>query len=91
MKVQVKIPRTSVHHFTEELPDEQSKDVLQFDLQILSIPDLPMYNVRVDYPITIAKVKAAVQEKVVAVKAQLAVDETIRSTLENDLEFEVTV
>lgn len=86
--MKVRIDRNTIHHFIEQVLDAQgqptgeTKGVLQFDIIVVEYPKLPTYGIRVDYPISRAKVKAelmALKERIVA---QMQRDAEIRDTFE---------
>lgn len=96
--MKVKIDPKHIHHFKEEVlnvhdnPTGQIKDVLQLDVQFPEHPELPTYGLRIDFPITRAKVNDAIRVKAQEAKAQMKVDEAVRNQLGAEiLEFDIGV
>lgn len=96
--MKVRIQRNQIHHFKEPILDAQGnptgeeKDVLQLDVQFPEYLDLPTYGLRVDFPITKARVKDAVRVKAIQAKTQMEADEVVRELLGIDvLEFDIEV
>jgi len=83
------IQRNQIHHFKEPILDAQGnptgeeKDVLQFDIRSPDYPNLPTYGIRVDFPITIEKVKAEILALVNTVRTQMQRDEVVRHNIED--------
>lgn len=96
--MKVRIQRSQIHHFKEPIldaggnPTGKEKDVLQLDVQFPEYPELPTYGLRIDFPISEAKVLAAIRIKAQEVRAQMDADEAIRAKLGAEiLEFDVEV
>ena len=85
--MKVRINPNHIHHFNTPEGDE-----LQLDVQFPEYPELPTYGLRVDFPITKAKVLDAIKVKAQQAKAQMEADQAIRDKLGTDiLEFDVEV
>ena len=90
-----KIRSSQIHHFVQPTVDaagkEADKEILQFDVQFPEHPELPTYGLTIDFPVTKEKVMEAVQTLAEQVKAQMAKDTTVRTLLNDVLEFDVDV
>ncbi len=90
----VKVQQSQIHRFTADIVDEKgsitdTKDVVQFDVRFPEYPESPTYGLRIDFPITVQKIKDVIKSKAQRAKAQMQADEAIRSQLDDVLEFEV--
>lgn len=94
MLIRVKVQRNQIHHWLD-VPAEGggTREVLEFGINYPDYPDLPTYGFRLDFPITKAKVLAAITEKTLWVKDQMQRDENVRQQVEDMgyLEFTIDV
>ncbi len=88
----VRIQRNQVHHFKEEVFDDEGnptgeeKDVLQFNLQFSEYPDLPTFPMRVDFPLDKQKVLNAIRAKAQEAMTRYNKDEAVRDAIDNLIE-----
>ena len=89
MDIQVHIQKNQIHHWI----NEDSSEVLQFGMRCPEYPNLPTYDLRVDYPITKQKVLAAIKAKLEIIRDQRSRDNDIRQSIESMgyLDFTATI
>lgn len=87
--VRIRIQKSSIHQFTEQILDEQgkptgvTKEVLQADVSFPDFPDTPTYSVRIDLPLDKTKIFDELKNLALKAKEQHDKDMSIRQTVED--------